>query len=333
MATARQITELLKSYTKGDEDAFKTVALQIAANEARKGHNNLAAQIQKIVSGGQSSRMTNLHSKKTATIHPITFSGAEGELGNLLEIVDSKVRINQMVLDEAIRGRLLRIIREQKNFNQLREHGLFPRQRILLMGPPGCGKTMTASALSSEMGMPLFVVRLDALFTKFLGETAAKLRLIFEAIEKSRGIFLFDEFDSLGLARGSQHDVAEMRRVLNTFLVLIENMKGHSMVIAASNHPESLDSALFRRFDDLIQYKMPKVEELEALIKNRIAGVQKKPKVAWTKIKPMLKGLSYADAARIADEAMKEMIIDGSPQLKTANLLSAINERKSFRGE
>lgn len=332
MATAKQITELLKCYSKGDEEAFKTVALQIAANEARKGHNNLAAQIQKIISGGKSGSVTDAQTK-SATVQPIMFSQPNSELGSLLEIVETKVRINQMVLDEAVRNRLLRIIREQKNFNQLREHGLFPRQRILLMGPPGCGKTMTASALSSEMGMPLFVVRLDALFTKFLGETAAKLRLIFEAVEKSRGVFLFDEFDSLGLARGSQHDVAEMRRVLNTFLVLIENMKGYSMIIAASNHPEALDSALFRRFDDLIQFKMPQVKELETLIKNRIAGVKNEPKISWTKIRPMLAGLSYADAARIADEAMKEIIIDGSKQLKTQNLLSAISERKSFKNE
>jgi len=109
-------------------------------------------------------------------------------------------------------------------------------------------------------------------------------------------------------------------------------MKGHSMVIAASNHPESLDSALFRRFDDLIQYGMPQVEELESLIKNRIAGV-KKSKIAWARIRPLLAGLSYADAARIADEAMKEMIIDGKPMLKTQNLIVAISERKTFRNE
>jgi SpoVK/Ycf46/Vps4 family AAA+-type ATPase len=332
MATAKQITALLKSHSKGDGEAFKTVALQIAANEARKGHNHLAAQIQKIISGAGFKSHRVEASEQKSTVQPIVFSRPEGELGNLLEIVETKVRLSHMVLENSLRERLHRIVREQKSFNQLREHGLFPRQRILLMGPPGCGKTMTASALSGEMGMPLFVVRLDALFTKFLGETAAKLRLVFEAIEKSRGIFLFDEFDSLGLARGSQHDVAEMRRVLNTFLVLIENMKGHSMVIAASNHPDSLDSALFRRFDDLIQYGMPQVKELESLIKNRIAGM-KKAKIAWTRIRPMLAGLSYADAARIADEAMKEVIIDGAPELETQNLIVAIHERKSFRNE
>ena len=332
MATAQQITALLKKYSTGDADGFKTVALQIAANEARKGHNNLAAQIQKIITGGSAKPRPMAAEAAKASVQPLVFSRPEGELGNLLEVVETRVRLSHMVLEESLRKRLHRIVREQKSFNQLREHGLFPRQRILLMGPPGCGKTMTASALSGEMGMPLFVVRLDALFTKFLGETAAKLRLVFESIEKSRGIFLFDEFDSLGLARGSQHDVAEMRRVLNTFLVLIENMKGHSMVIAASNHPESLDSALFRRFDDLIQYGMPQVEELESLIKNRIAGI-KKSKIAWSRIRPMLAGLSYADAARIADEAMKEMIIDGTPVLKTQNLTVAINERKSFRNE
>lgn len=324
MATAKQITDLLKSFSDRDQEKFEVISLQIAASEEKKGNKNLADQIQNIVS--RYPKNCTSHSTEKAG-SPLFFSKPEGDLGDLLQIVESKVRISHMVLDSELKNRLSRIIREQKNFNQLRAHNLYPRQRVLLMGSPGCGKTMTASALSTEMGLPLFVVKLDALFTKFLGETSSKLRLIFDAIQKTRGVFLFDEFDSIGLARGSQHDVAEMRRVLNTFLVLIENLQGYSLIIAASNHPEVLDKALFRRFDDLIKFKIPSLKELEVLLKNRIAGTPK-TKINWQKIRPQLAGLSYADAARIADEAMKEVIINDYSELKTENLETAIKERK-----
>jgi SpoVK/Ycf46/Vps4 family AAA+-type ATPase len=218
-------------------------------------------------------------------------------------------------------------LREQKNFNKLREHFLRPRQKILLLGPPGCGKTMTAHALAGELGLPLFVVRLDALFTKFLGETASKLRLIFDVIEQNRAVYLFDEFDSLGLARGTQHDVAEMRRVLNSFLVFLENLKGNSLIIAASNHPDALDSALFRRFDDLIRYAMPTRLEIEQVLREHLNGADT-TQVVWPTVLEQLDGLSHAEVARVAGEAVKEMLIESRDKLTTDVLLAAIAERK-----
>jgi SpoVK/Ycf46/Vps4 family AAA+-type ATPase len=188
---------------------------------------------------------------------------------------------------------------------------------------------MTAHALAGELGLPLFIVRLDALFTKFLGETASKLRLIFDAIEQNRAVYLFDEFDSLGLSRGSQYDVAEMRRVLNSFLVFLENLKGNSLIIAASNHPDALDSALFRRFDDLIRYTMPTVLEIERVLRDHLAltGVDSS-EVDWPAVLKQLDGLSHAEVARVANEAVKEMLIESRDKLTTDVLLTAIAERK-----
>jgi SpoVK/Ycf46/Vps4 family AAA+-type ATPase len=321
MATAHQIKALLKSHTRGDDEHFLTVALQIAANEARKGHTALAQEIKKLVDDAQGRQSSRASSNLMVMARP------QGDLESLLEVVEPTVRLAQLVVPQPLRQRLNRIIREQKNFNKLREHFLRPRQKILLLGPPGCGKTMTAHALAGELGLPLFIVRLDALFTKFLGETASKLRLVFDAIEHNRALYLFDEFDSLGLSRGSQHDVAEMRRVLNSFLVFLENLQGNSLVIAASNHPEALDSALFRRFDDMIRYAMPTRPEMEQVLREHLTNVDSK-QVDWAAVLEKLDDLSHAEVARVANEALKEMLIEGRATLSTQTLLDAIAERR-----
>ncbi|TLD71486.1 AAA family ATPase [Phragmitibacter flavus] len=322
MATARQILELLKSHVAGDDERFRTAALQVAANEARKGHDDLAKQIQELIS--KAPRIAQFPSQ-TKT-NSINFARPQGELAGLLELIQPTVALQQLVLSPDLSRRLKRVVKEQQQFNKLREHGLRPRQRLLLLGPPGCGKTMTAHALAHELGLPLFVLRLDALFTKFLGETASKLRIVFDAIESHRAVFLFDEFDSLGLSRGAQSDVAEMRRVLNSFLVFLEGMRGHSLIIAASNHPESLDDALFRRFDDIIEYTLPSQDELKAVFEQRLAN-EMRSAINWKKILDASATLNLAEAVRAADDAVKERLIEQKPKLTTALLLKAIDER------
>jgi SpoVK/Ycf46/Vps4 family AAA+-type ATPase len=323
MAATRQILELLRSHVEGDEDRFRTAALQLAANEARQGHDDLAKEIQRLV---EQSQALVRPAESAQAVNSVPFFRAQGELAGLLEMVQPSVGLNQLILSPALEVRLRRVVKEQQQFSRLREHGLRPRQRLLLLGPPGCGKTMTAHALAHELGLPLFILRLDALFTKFLGETAAKLRQVFDAVEQQRAVFLFDEFDSLGLARGAQHDVAEMRRVLNSFLVFIDNMRGHSLVVAASNHPEALDSALFRRFDDIIEYAMPTKEELTLVFRQRLANEDLKA-VVWPRILKAAGKLSFAEAVRCADDAVKEKLIEQQSQITTELLLKAIADR------
>jgi len=327
MANARQIMELLRSHLEGNDERFRTAALQLAANEARQGHEEMAKEIQKLLE--RAPRQPQIEEPYQGT-NSIPFSRPQGELVGLLEMVQPNIGLNQLVLTPVLETRLSRVVKEQKQFGRLKEHGLRPRQRLLLLGPPGCGKTITAYALAHELGLPLFIVRLDALFTKFLGETASKLRLVFEAIERHRAVFLFDEFDSIGLARGAQHDVAEMRRVLNSFLVFIENMRSNSLVIAASNHPEALDPALFRRFDDIIEYVMPTRQELRKVFEQRFLN-EAHTSIDWQKILPASAKLSFAEAVRVADDAIKDRIIEHKKNLTTELLLKAIADRSNVR--
>ena len=242
MASGEQLKALLKSHVDGDDDRFFSVGMQVAAHEARRGHGRLAEELRTVIDRAKG---------KLGTGEPIPIGRPRGELANLLEASCPSARLGQMVLGEDLGGQIRRVIREQRHAGRILEQGLAPRRKLLLTGLPGTGKTLTASVLAGELGVPLFQVRLDGLITKYMGETAAKLRQIFEATGRTRGVYFFDEFDAIGSQRGLANDVGEIRRVLNSFLQMIEQDRSQSLVVAATNHPGILDPALFRRFDDI----------------------------------------------------------------------------------
>jgi len=198
---------------------------------------------------------------------------------------------------------------------------------LLLVGPPGAGKTMTAAALAGELHLPLFTVVLDGLISKFMGDTAGKLRQVFDAMRATRGVYLFDEFDAIGARRSSENDVGEIRRVLNSFLQFLEQDDSDSLVIAATNYPDLLDRALFRRFDDVIEYSLPDAALLERLLKARL-GPFETSRLTWRKAAEAASGLSHAEAGRAADEAAKSAILGGGTKITTQALIAAIEERQ-----
>jgi SpoVK/Ycf46/Vps4 family AAA+-type ATPase len=324
MASASQIRAMLQSHGSGDDERFYSVALQLAASEARRGHTKLAKEIRDLVDQAK-----NKAKKRANAPNVVSMATPRGEAADLLEEVRLDVRARDLVLPQPLRDRISRILDEQKHLTRLKEHGLRPRQRLLFTGPPGCGKTLTASMLASELALPLFVVRLDSLITRYLGESLSKLRLIFEAVDRSRAIYLFDEFDSIGYARDSGQDVGEMRRLLNSFLVFIEKLSGNSLVIAATNHGEKLDNALYRRFDDLVEFGLPGDDEIWATIQGRLKGV-KTLRLDRAKLLEAAKGLSFAEITRACEESVKEMLIKGTKAVSTAALLGALTERRLF---
>ncbi len=324
MSTARQIIALLKSYVEGEEQQFHSAALQMAAHEARQGHGRVAQEIRELIEQAKARGSAIEH--RTG---PVPLVQPKGELAHLLAARYPDTKLSDMVLSPQLESQLKRILTEQKQRNRLQNYNLSPRRKILLVGSPGSGKTMTATALAGELQLPLFTAIYSSLIGKFMGETASRLKLIFDAMALTRGVYFFDEFDAIGTQRNSANDVGEIRRVLNSFLLLIENDGSDSLIIAATNHPNLLDEALFRRFDDVIEYTLPTVAMVRRLLETRLS-IFKTQWNDWSEILNAAQGLSLAEIVRAADESAKQAVLSDTEKIGEKTLLSAILERQDI---
>jgi SpoVK/Ycf46/Vps4 family AAA+-type ATPase len=331
MATARQIIALLKSHNQGDEEAFLSIALQVAAAEARRGRREVSDELKKLVDAARARSVGAPAQESHVPASPVPISRPRGELQNLLVVRYPTARLDDVVLRPEARARLDRVVAQQRQRDRLRQFSRTPSTKLLLVGPPGSGKTLTASALAGELHLPLFTIRFDALITRFMGETAAKLRLIFDQIAATRGVYLFDEFDAIGGRRTADNDVGEMRRVLNSFLQFLEEQNStDSLLVTATNHPELLDRALFRRFDDILEYALPDAESIQRVLSARL-GLFLPPRISWKHIKEAASGLSQAELARAADEVIKNAILREESSATSEEIVEALRERRALR--
>jgi len=320
MASSEHIKALLTSHVERDEDRFLSVALQVAAHEARSGHGKLAQELRDIVEKAR---------RQPATTKAVPIAKGFKDSSGLLYATTPKLRLVDLIVPPEVESRLQRVIREQRHATKLKNHGLAPRRKLLLVGPPGTGKTFTASILAGELGYPLFLVRLDALITKFMGETSAKLRQVFDAVEGMRGVYFFDEFDALGSERTAPNDVGEARRILNSFLQMIEQDRSNSLIVCATNHEEILDHALFRRFDDVIRYRLPGPTEILTLFKDRLSPYVRND-FPWSELAASAEGLSSAEVTLVAQDALKELLIEERDEITLPLLETAITDRRGM---
>lgn len=314
MATAEQIKSLIRSHLSEDSERFYALALQVAAHEAMQGHTALAHDIRDIVDKSRRSRGSNNILK-----FPMEMMGL---------VVSEKptTPLSVLVLPNKLEQRIQRIIHEYTQQDKLKRHGLFNRRKLLLSGPPGTGKTLTARVLSHELRLPLHIIQVDKMVTKFMGETSAKLRQIFDLIRDEPGVYLFDEFDAIGGDRSLDNDVGEMRRVLNALLQFIEYDTSSSLIIGATNNHSLLDRALFRRFDDVLYYEVPTPDERKQLIQN-VLNIFMPKKLSWPQILSASHGLSHADIDQASRDAIKYAVLSDRESVSSKNLVSSLREK------
>lgn len=317
MPNANQILALIKSHIEADDNRFREIALQMAAVEAKAGHAVLSRNITDLVNNQKRPRFI------AKSLTPIN-----SELSEFVMEVDDSFGFDNIVCKDEVKNKLKRIVREYVQRDILFKNNLTNRSKVLLSGPSGTGKTMTASILANELHIPLYVVRMERVITKYMGESSLKLGKVFELISNIRGVYLFDEFDAIGMQRGHDNEVGEMRRILNSFLQMMEHVDSDSIIVAATNCGEQLDKALFRRFDDVVEYSLPDDDEIRTLLSNCLYGFDSS-RVSVAKLLPLLKGMSHAEITSVCMDAAKESLLNEEP-LSNSILEIAIKQRSSI---
>ena len=252
-----------------------------------------------------------------------------GDLADLVTTEHPEVGLSKMTLAPATRAHLGRVLREQRQRALIESHGFAPQQRLLLTGPPGTGKSMTASALAAELSLPLATIHLDALTSKYAGEIPVKLRVVYDAMTHPQTVYLFDGLDAIEARQETWHDTGEARRILNMFLSFLDETQPESLIVAVGDRPSLLDDALLRRFDAVIAYYLPDSVQALDLLRQYLRGLNTSA-ISWTEVGDHVKGLSHAGLVRAAKSAAKRAILHDKDSVSTADLITSLGELRKI---
>lgn len=321
MTTTDLIKQLFLSFNDKDNDTFVKTAKEYIEHEKRKKHTVVAKELEKALFSASSTANSNKRFKNSL---PVPRDAEKGF--PLLEVQQFDKSIDNLIVSETVKLQLDQIIKEFKDSDILATYNLENKRKILLCGKPGTGKTFSVQIISSILNIPLIYVRFDAIISSYLGETATNLRKVFDYIESNTWVVLFDEFDVIGKNRDDNHEHGEIKRVVNSFLQMLDNIKGDSIIFAATNHQSMLDSAVWRRFDDVIYYELPDDNTRQKLFELYLMSIKKESDIDISKVTKMSNNFSPSDIKMIAEEAMKIAIINSKNQLGQQELISAIEK-------
>jgi len=324
MPSGKVLRQLIKAGATGDAGAFRQVSEEVIREERLKQHHLLANDLEQILYGNSKPLAANSLSR----IMPAVPTDKERGLP-LLDIRQPQRSLEELVLPRMPQLAIEELLEEHRRQDVLKTYGVKASSKVLFFGPPGCGKTLAAEVIAYELDMPLAIVRLDAIVSSYLGETSTNLRKVFDFIGQYPFVALFDEFDALGKERADSSEHGELRRVVNAVLQMMDAYQGNSLMIAATNHEQILDSAVWRRFDDTLEFPLPDSEILSQVLQLKLRGVRRQFETEETDVVELFKGKSPADIERVVRRAVKRMILKNQEFLSVKDLIQA--KEREFR--
>ncbi len=325
--TGEIIRKMINSFMKGDTAGFHSAAEEFVEEERRKNHHILARDIERLLKNGTASSDLS-GTLSLVGVHTDDLPRDKERGVFLVELIEPRRTLESLVITSEIRKQLDLVVQENHKGEVLRTYGLRPMSKVLLCGPPGCGKTVGAEAVAQALYLPLVLVRFDAVVSSYLGETAANLRKVFDFARTRPMVILFDEFDAIGKHRTDEEEHGELKRVVNSFLQMLDSFRSETLLIAATNHQGLLDSALWRRFDEIVYFDRPGAAAIEEVLRRNLRQIGLEPGISLSEVSCDLVGVSHADAERIALQAVKATILANQKAVNMNTLQMSIESQK-----
>lgn len=294
MARSDLLVSLIKAGAAGDRATLKITTERLVAEERAKSHHSLADRLNRAL-------------QATSAISS-AYSSANTGNEAVLEIAP-RIRLDDLVLTSETRTESIRLIEEHQRADILRAHGYEPRHKVLLSGPPGNGKTSYAEAIAEGLALPFFVVRYDSLVSSFLGETNSRLKKLFDYVRTQPCVLFFDEFDSISKERGDNHETGEIKRVVSFLLMQMDQLPSYVITIAATNHAELLDKAVWRRFQLRLSFPSPNRNQIAKYLENIMSSWDSRPKLTFNKLADAIKATSYSEAEDFCLNLRRQQIL------------------------
>lgn len=293
------VISLVKAGASGDQHLLRTTVEALAAEERAKQHHQLAERL-----------VENLRASSPRVQEvPRTYDGGHG---GLLFQVEANRTLESLILPETVERACRELIEEQQRADLLRAYQLEPRNRVLLVGPPGNGKTSLAEALAHALAVPLFTVRYEAVVGSYLGETSSRLRRLFDFARTHACVLFFDEFDTLGKERGDVHETGEIKRVVSSLLLQIDALPSYVVVVTATNHPELLDRAVWRRFQMRLELPAPTPAQVRIWLKRLEEQLGQALGTSHASLLRRLQPGSYAELEDFTLDIRRRLVLAGS---------------------